>query len=215
MKQNSAILNRLFAVFGLLMLLPCAIAMQLVRVNFWNGAELRQLWSDQAIDTIPIPAQRGNIYDNDGSLLATNSVAYKAAIDPRVPGITSADIDKVCQTLAEHSQYSANYYHQKIRRAPNHSRYVVLGEEIPVSAYEALQALDIRAVILEEEYQRRYSFGSLAAHTLGYVNYEMNGQTGLEKEYNSKLKGTDGVQQVRRDRSGRIYAYLGAPKKAA
>lgn len=213
MKDNNAILNRLFAVFGLLLLLPCAIAMQLLRINIWEGAELRQLWSDQAIDTIPIPAQRGNIYDNDGSLLATNSVAYKVAVDPHVPGITAADIDKICSTLAQHSQYSAGYYRRKIRTAPNRSRYVVLSKNIPVSAYEALQALDIRAVILEEEYQRRYSFGSLAAHALGYVNYEMNGQTGLEKEYNEELKGTDGVQQVRRDRSGRIYAYLGAPKK--
>ena len=36
---------------------------------------------------------------------------------------------------------------------------------------------------------------------------------GLEKEYDKKLKGTDGVQQVRRDRSGRIFAYVGAPRK--
>lgn len=213
MKPQTAILSRMFVVLGLLLLLPCAIAMQLVRINVWEGDALRQLWSDQAIDTIPIPAQRGNIYDEDGSLLATNSVAYKASIDPHVSGITRAHINAVCDTLAKYSRFSSAHYQRKIRAAPSRSRYVVLDKNIPVAAYEALRALDVRAVILEEEYQRRYSFGSLAAHTLGYVNHSMNGQIGLEKEYNEQLKGTDGLQQVRRDRSGRIYAYLGAPKK--
>jgi cell division protein FtsI (penicillin-binding protein 3) len=213
MKERTAILSRMFAVFGLVLLIPCAIGMQLLRINFWKGDELRDLWSDQAIDNIPIPAQRGNIYDNDGSLLVTNSVAYKAAIDPHVPEVTSAQIVKVCATLAEYTRYSTNYYSRKIQRASSRSRYVILDKNIPVSAYEALQALDIRAVILEEEYQRRNSFGSLAAHTLGFVNYSMNGQNGLEKYYDEELKGTDGLQQVRRDRSGGIFAYLGAPKK--
>lgn len=213
MKERTAILSRMFAVFGLVLLIPCAITLQLLRINFWEGDPLRELWSDQAIDEISIPAQRGNIYDNDGSLLVTNSVAYKVAIDPHVPDITSAQISEVCATLAKHSRYSANYYLRKIRSAPNRSRYIILDKNIPVSAYDALQSLDIRAVILEEEYQRRNSFGSLAAHTLGYVNHTMNGQIGLEKYYNKELKGTDGLQQVRRDRSGRIFAYLGAPKK--
>jgi cell division protein FtsI (penicillin-binding protein 3) len=213
MKERTAILSRMFAIFGLVMLIPCAITLQLLRINFWKGDALRQLWSDQAIGNISIPAQRGNIYDADGSLLATNSVAYKAAIDPHVGGVTAAQISAVCDTLARHSRYSASYYRQKISRASKGSRYVILGKNIPVDAYDALRALDYRAVILQEDYQRRYSFGSLAAHTLGYVNYSMDGQIGLEKKYNYKLKGTDGVQQVRRDRSGRIYAYLGAPKK--
>jgi|AntRauTorcE11898_2_1112593.scaffolds.fasta_scaffold03824_3 cell division protein FtsI (penicillin-binding protein 3) len=213
MKERTAILSRMFAVFGLVLLIPCAIGLQLLRINFWEGEELRQLWSDQAIDSISIPAQRGNIYDNDGSLLVTNSVVYKAAIDPHVPKITSAEISKICATLADHNRFNTNYYLRKIRSAPSRSRYVMLDKNISASAYEALRVLDIRAVILEEEYQRRNSFGTLAAHTLGYVNYAMDGQTGLEKTYNNQLKGTDGLQQVRRGRSGEIFAYLGAPKK--
>jgi cell division protein FtsI (penicillin-binding protein 3) len=87
-KGHSGILNRMFVVFGLVLLVPCAIGMQLFRINFIEGPELRQLWSEQAIDYISIPAQRGNIYDADGSLLATNSVAYKVAIDPKISGLT-------------------------------------------------------------------------------------------------------------------------------
>jgi hypothetical protein len=37
---------------------------------------------------------------------------------------------------------------------------------------------------------------------------------GLEAEYNDLLKGTDGLQQVRKDPFNNIFAYVGAPKKA-
>jgi cell division protein FtsI (penicillin-binding protein 3) len=212
-EKQSSILNRMFVVFGLVLLVPFAIGMQLFRVNFIEGPDLRKLWSEQAIDYISIPAQRGNIYDEDGSLLATNSVAYKVAIDPRVSGLTSTEIQQVCDTLGKYNYRSSGQYLQKINSAPQRSRYVVLGKNVKAPAYEALQQLDIRGVILEEEYERRYSFGSLAAHALGFVNHKMNGMTGLENQYNKQLNGKDGVQQVRRERNGRIYAYVGAPRK--
>ena len=199
--------------FGLVLLIPFAIGLQLFRVNFVEGDELRNLWNEQAIDYISIPAQRGNIYDQDGSLLATNSVVYKAAIDPKVNGLTNAQIGQICDTLAKYTEKSSRFYQQKINRAPKRSRYVVLNKSIDTEANEALRQLNIRGVILEEEYKRKYNFGTLAAHTLGFVNYDLDGMTGLEKEYDTQLRGEDGVQQVRRDRNGNIYAYLGAPRK--
>ncbi len=203
----------MFIVFGLVLLVPFAIGMQLFRINFVEGPELRELWSEQAIDYIPIPAQRGNIYDEDGSLLATNSVAYKVAIDPRLRGLTQTQIRQVSDTLAKYTPKSSRQYLQKINGSSPRSRYVVLDKNAGPEAYHALQKMDIRAVILEESYDRRYNFGSLAAHTLGFVNHNHTGMTGLEKKYNNRLSGEDGVQQVRRNRNGQIYSYVGAPRK--
>lgn len=213
MNNAESVTNRLFVVFGLTLLIPCAIVLQLLRVNFVEGDELRELWNEQAIDFISIPAQRGNIYDDNGSLLATNSVAYKVAVDPHVPGISRAQLRTVADTLGHYTGAGASAYLRKIDRAPRRSRYVVLDESVSSAAYEALRALDIRGVILEEEYDRRYSFGSLAAHVLGFTDHRMEGMIGLEKQYDNRLEGTDGVQQVRRDRNGRIFAYLGAPRR--
>lgn len=203
----------MFAVFGLLLLVPCAIGFQLFRINFIEGDKLRELWNEQAIDYISIPAQRGNIYDENGSLLATNSVAYKIAIDPKIEGLTSEKISKVCETLSGYTDITAGYYRQKISNAPRRSRYVVLANNLNADAYLELEALDIHGVILEEKYQRRYNFGTLASHVLGFVNLNMEGMIGLERQYNEELKGEDGQQQVRRDRNGRIFAYVGAPRK--
>jgi len=82
MTERTAILSRMFLVFGLLLLIPCVLAFQLIRINYLEGDDLRNLWSQQAIDTIPIPAQRGNIYDANGTLLATNAANYLIALDP-------------------------------------------------------------------------------------------------------------------------------------
>lgn len=213
MNERTAIMGRMFMVFGLLLLLPFAILVQLFRINMIEGEGLRQLWSTQAIDYVPVSAQRGNVYDANGSLLATNSVVYQVAIDPKFPTLQPDQIQQVAATLAKHTNRTATDYLNRIRTAPERSRYVVLDRNVSVQAYEDIRELGIRAVILEEEYKRTYNFGTLAAHSLGYVNHRMDGMTGLESYYNDVLRGEDGLQQVRRDRANRIFAYVGAPRK--
>jgi len=213
MNQRTAIMSRMFILMGLLLLLPFGILMQIFRVNIIEGDGLRELWSTQAIDYISIPAKRGSIYDANGSLLATNSVAYKIAVDPLAPGTTRDDLDKVGEVLSGHMGKNASYYRNKIRNAPSNSRYIMLERSIPVQAYDDVRNLGIRGVILEEDYRRNYNFETLSAHVLGYVNHNLDGMTGLEATYNTILKGEDGLQQVRRDRSNRIFAYVGAPRQ--
>lgn len=213
MTERSSIMGRMFLLFGFLLLLPAGILFQLLRVNVAEGEGLRQLWNSQAIDYVPIPAQRGNIYDATGSVLATNKVIYKVAVDPQTVGKTSENVQRIARVLGNHTSRSASYYAGKIRNSSARSQYVVLERTVPVQVYEELNLLNIRGLILEEEYRRNYNFESLASHVLGFVNHEMNGMAGLESEYNELLKGTDGSQQVRKDPFNNIFAYVGAPRK--
>ncbi|REL24257.1 PASTA domain-containing protein [Rhodohalobacter sp. SW132] len=213
MNHRTSIMSRMFILMGLIFLLPFAILVQIFRVNVMEGDGLRELWNSQAIDYIAIPAQRGNIYDANGSLLATNSAVYKIAVDPFAPGVTRDNLDMVGSVLSRHTGRQASYYRNKIRNAPSNSRYIVLERSISVQAYEDIRELGYRGVILEEEYRRNYNFETLSAHTLGYVNHNLDGMAGLEAKYNQTLKGEDGLQQVRRDRSNRIFAYVGAPRQ--
>ncbi|MDZ7718771.1 MAG: penicillin-binding transpeptidase domain-containing protein [Balneolaceae bacterium] len=213
MNDRSSIMGRMFLLFGFLLLLPTSILLQLLRVNVAEGDGLRELWNSQAIDYLSIPAQRGNIYDVTGSVLATNQVIYKVAVDPQTVGRTSQNIQRIAETLSNHTTRSTNYYKRKILNSSARSQYVVLERSVPVQTYEDLNLLDIRGLILEEEYRRNYNFGSLASHVLGFVNHELKGMAGLESEYNDLLKGTDGLQQVRKDPFNNIFAYVGAPRK--
>lgn len=203
----------MFIVLGLFMIVPVALTYQLVRLNFFNGDELRALWSKQAIDNLPIHAQRGNIYDSNGTLLATNTASYKIALDPKVEGLTQKDISLLNATLATITNQPASTFQAKINRAPKSSRYIVLANNLDVVNRDKINSLGIKGVITEKSFKRIYTFGSLASHTLGFVNYNMDGRIGLESYYNNELKGQDGVQQVRRDARNNISAYVGAPKK--
>ena len=213
MNERTSIMGRMFLLFGLILLIPVGIALQILRVNMLEGDGLRELWNSQAIDYIPIPAQRGNIYDDNGSLLATNRVIYKVAVDPKAPGTTGEHLQNIAKVLGDHTNRGASYYSNRIRNAPSHSRYIVLERSISVQAYEDLRQLGYRSIILEEEYRRNYNFESLSAHILGFTNHNLDGMAGIEANYNDILKGEDGVQQVRKDRANRIFAYVGAPRK--
>jgi len=211
--HRTAILSRMFIILGLLFLLPCALAFQLFRINYVEGEGLRELWSKQAIDFISIPAQRGNIYDKNGTLLATNATDYQIALDPKMKGLTRDQILNLSIKLGELSGQPSSFFLNKIDQAPSRSRYVVLGKNLSGIDKDEIKALGIKGVIIEENFRRKYTFGSLAAHSLGFVNHNMNGRTGIESFYNDDLKGEDGVRQVRKDPFGNISEYVGAPKK--
>ncbi len=212
MNERSSIMGRMFLLLGLLMLLPAAILVQILRVNFYEGEAFRELWSSQAIDYISIPAQRGNIYDANGSLLVTDTAIYKVAVDPLLIRNTEA-VNRVAAVLSNHTGRTARYYVDRINSSPSGSQYLVLERSVPVQAYEELTELSLRGLILEEEYRRNYNFGTLAAHVVGFVNHNMDGMAGLESRYNNILRGRDGQQQVRKDRLNQIFAYVGAPRK--
>jgi cell division protein FtsI/penicillin-binding protein 2 len=211
--ERTAILSRLFVVLGLILLLPTAIIIQLIRINVIEGDNLRELWNNQTIHYINIPAQRGTIFDANGSQLASNSVDYRIAIDPKAPGATHENFQRISNILSNSTGKTPGHYMNRIRNAPSGSRYIVLERSIDVHAYDEIMEIGARGVILEEEYRRSYSFGSLGSHLLGFVNHNIDGMSGLESSYNDILKGEDGLQQVRRDRNNRIFAYVGAPRK--
>ena len=145
-------------VLGLLFLLPCALAFQLVRINYIEGSELRTLWTKQALDEIPIPAQRGNIYDANGTLLATNAIDYQIALDPKVPGLKNAQVDTLLKVLADVTDTDERQYRSKIEEAPSRSRYIVLAKNLNAIEKQKIELLDIRGVIIEEEFRRKYTF---------------------------------------------------------
>lgn len=196
----------------MLLLIPIAIGVQMVRLNWSAGEGLRALWQNQAIELHEIPAKRGNIYDRKGRLLATNSVSYKIALDPSFTDFDMALADTVSHLLSKAGLKNKDAYLNRIKNArKNASRYVVLEQRIPHSVYMDLKALNRRSVILEKSFNRVYGFNDLAAHVLGFVNFNADGMIGLEAAFNRKLKGQSGLQQVRKDRHNKVFEYVGAP----
>lgn len=205
--------TRALIVLAVMLLLPAGITLQILRIQFLEGGALRSLWSEQAIDAIPIPAPRGQILDASGRILVSNTVSYSVIVDPLAPKTDRADLARIARTLSTLTGKSADDYMARIRQAPRGSRYVVLERGVDRNAHDELRALGIRGLILEEQFRRRYNYETLAAHTLGYVNHNVTGMMGVEASYDGQLRGTNGEQQVQRDRAGRIRAVVGAPRR--
>ena len=212
-EHRSKIVVRMFVVYGFLMLLPLAIIIQMMRIQFIEGDNLMMLWRAQAVDEIPIKAKRGQIYDREGRLLVTNTYSYSVAVDPRAPGVKPEMLDETTEILAHFTNRTTSDYQRIIRQAPQGSRFISLGRNFGREVYDSLKTRRFRGVILEENFRRNYNFGELASHVLGHVNHEHTGVMGIENSYDRYLRGIDGVQQVRKDSRNRIKEFVGAPRR--
>src|SRR5690625_2935929 len=125
MEYRNSMMRRMFVLFTLLLIFPAGIILQMVRVCIFNVDGYRDLWSTQAMHFISIPAERGNIYDQSGALLASNRVNYNVAVDPLLL-TADADREAVISILTSHKNQPACYYRHSIRNAVNRSQYVSL-----------------------------------------------------------------------------------------
>lgn len=125
-----------------------------------------------------IDAPRGKILTRDGVLLAWDEEILVA----RSTG--SLDVEKVGEILGQE---------RKLK--------LILGEEIQVTEAEAMK-LEKAGVLVFRKYVRRYS--NLAPHVVGYISADRYGVSGVEKQYDSYLKGQDGYELVSISVSGGV-----------
>ena len=86
--------------------------------------------------------------------------------------------------------------------------YVTIAKDLREDEADEIEATlkdnFIHGFRFEKAVKRWYSGGNMATHTIGYVNYEGVGQSGLERELGAHLRGEDGYQITRKDQSGMV-----------
>nr|WP_155207617.1 penicillin-binding protein [Xanthovirga aplysinae] len=177
-----------------------------MRIGYIQVAEGKQWEEEQekfSLQFRKVKAPRGNIYSDNGSLLATSLPFYKVAFDPTIAHkeAFNVGIDSLCFLLSNHfKDQSANSYKRKIRTAREKKRrYIVLNNKrIDYLQKKEMQQWPIfregrnqGGVIFEKVEQRYRPFGDLARRTIGYLNEEDKG-VGIEYSLNEYLKGQDG-----------------------
>jgi len=137
---------------------------------------------------VTVRPPRGEIYDRNGVLLATNAVDYEISMSPsiiydreqvarEVSEVTGIPYDELIADMAPDAQGNAPVYVPVMRPAS-----AAIGEE--------LIERDLGAgVVIEPLPRRYYPHGSLAAHVLGFANLDSEGSYGVEGYYDSLLKG--------------------------
>ncbi len=84
--------------------------------------------------------------------------------------------------------------------------FAYLAKKISPGLAEQIKDLKLAGVDVLREFKRFYPSGEIAAHLLGFTNAEDVGQVGLEKSYETVLKGTDGKKRVIKDGLHQVIA---------
>src|ERR1700682_3360769 len=193
-------------VFAMLLVALVLAGMVWSRLAYWQIVRHGQLASPaqaQYHEVVQLPAIRGAIFDRHLTQLVVNTAVYSAFVAPdQVP---SAQRDRVANALvsvlgADHAKVMATL--------ASGSKFAYISKRIPKDKADQLRTLKLPGVGLENETQRSYLPGiapgtTLAANLLGFVNYNGDGQYGLEAYYQKVLAGTPGYISSYRDLANR------------
>ena len=93
------ILNRMYLVAGGMFLFALFVAFKLCNIQLAEGDKYKELAEARTERMFTIPANRGNLYAGDGSLLATSVPKYDVRFDALAP--KQADFEENIQGLAK------------------------------------------------------------------------------------------------------------------
>ena len=162
--------------------------LQIIRHDYYvteaNKEQLKQL---------VIPAARGEIYALDGDnpvKLVLNETVYTVFADPKVVDKPSEIVDLVRRVAGGNARANLDTL-----LAKKDSRYQILATKVTRKQAELMKDADLRGLGFQQETQRVYPEGQLAAQTLGFVDGEGIGKYGIESKLDQRLTGADGLLQ--------------------
>ncbi|MBE6583649.1 MAG: PASTA domain-containing protein [Ruminococcaceae bacterium] len=203
-------------VFSILFFL---LAGKILYIQIFKFDEYEQKVIDQMTQETTVSADRGNIYDTNGIVIATNITTYRLFIDPAAisrqssaDGVNYADI--IARGVSEIDTLGITY--EDVIAQAGYTKYRDrtlmrhLSEEQAdaVRAFIAQKELDDKALVhLQATSKRYYPYDNLASHVLGFTGGDGNGLYGLEMQYDEILSGTDGKYIGAKDSFGNEMVY--------
>ncbi len=176
-----------------------------------------------------LPAIRGKIYDRTGTkVLASNRRSFVITVVPQNLPRKKSEREKILRKLA----YLLDMNEKAINRILKQKKYskygtYVIKSDVPfeVVTFLAEHNRDFPGVYWKSKPLRVYPEHSLLSHVLGYVGlisekellenegkgYNLEsivGKSGIEKIYDSQLKGTDGIIKRIVDASNQVTAEI-------
>ena len=142
------------------------------------------LWSRE----LPISADRGEIVDRNGEVLATNITTTSLVVIPNQIVDKENAAKKISEILGSDYEDMLNHLSKKTSIERVHPE----GRGLDYETAEAIDALKIDGVYLVKESKRYYPYDTMLSHVLGYVGIDNQGLSGLELYYNDYLTGEDG-----------------------
>ena len=153
------------------------------------------LWSRE----LPIGADRGEIYDRNGKVLATNLTTTSLVLIPN----QILDKEDTARKLSEILQSDYEDMLSHVSKKTSIERVHPEGRQLSYEIASQIDDLNIDGVYLVKESKRYYPYQELLSHTLGYVGIDNQGLSGLELTYDSYLTGRNGAIKYFSDGKGK------------
>lgn len=183
-----------------------------------DGTNLKELANKRTTKTELIHAKRGNIYTDDGDILAQNVASYKiiAYLDPKRTTneekpqhvVDKAKTAKELSPILEIPEEEILHYLSK--ENVYQTEFGSKGKNLSELTKQKIELLNLPGIDFIESYKRYYPKGDFASYTVGYAKAntdddgkeELTGEMGIEKQYDSLLKGKDGFIKYQKDIKG-------------
>lgn len=154
-----------------------------------------------------LEAKRGDIVDANGVVLATSaSINRISVIHNQID-----DAEGTARILAQELELN---YDEVLEKVQKRVALQVIQDKVDTETANRIRAYEMPGVMIDENFQRYYPYGSLAAQTIGFVGSDSQGIIGLEVKYDQYLQGIDGQIQTLTDAKGREVEGVGEQKVA-
>lgn len=216
------ILLRVYIAFGLILIFAGAVVIQLCRVQFVQGSKWKAMSKAMTTEYQNVEAARGNIFADDGSLLATSVPEYELHMDMLAGGIADDKVfyEKVDSLAASLSHFfgdrTPREYSRMLRDARRDSdRYQLIRRKVTYQELKQIRTFPIfnmgkykGGLIAIEQNKRVLPFRDLAQRTIGYENDNATNAAGkpvavgLEGAYADYINGENGKRLMQRIAGG-------------
>lgn len=197
------------------------IGYKLLSYSILDGDKWRMLATDQQLSSVVIKANRGSIYDANGTVLAQSSTVWDITISPHNIELSNTEAkekyEKDSKKLIEKGETPEPYVeraelisrklsevldvdYNKIKTACTDydNKYYIVKRKVEkpeaneITAFMKENGLNSDDIYLWPTSKRYYPNDSLASNIIGFTNFDGNGVYGLEAYYDDYLSGTDG-----------------------
>lgn len=218
MRKNYNLEKRKYVIGGFLLLIALIYVVRLFDLQI-NDEKYKQSADSNAFFKKTVYPSRGLIYDRNGELVVFNQPAYDVMLIPR--DVKPFDTLDFCRTINITPEQFAKRI-DDMKRSPGYSGYTPqrLIAQLSVEDYGRLQEKLYRfpGFFIQKRILRQYNHPT-AANVLGnirevsradidrdgyYAPGDYTGDLGVEKSYESHLRGVKGVEILIRDARGRI-----------
>lgn len=184
-------------------------AARLVQMQGLDASSLAAEALGNRLVTTPLVAQRGQITDADGVVLASDVERRTITVDQTLVGQYEGSEDGSGATGLDGAAADIAAVTGQDPAAVRSSldgdrRFAYVAKGVTPQQWREVQALRIPGVYSEKTSERTYPAGAVAGNLIGFTDAEGTGQAGLERMLQDVLAGTDGSRNFERGRDGQM-----------